>query len=1560
MQKGFLARKGRGPEKSKATQSSSGPISAPAPCGKEASRPPNRGLRTGFLTGKSVPSKPARSPTPDPTPSTAASKRSEQKSSEDTPRLSTDPDRQPKPNSQEDSSSTPHAREPDTRFKLALGPVDSAHVQDEAGPAAEIDHLRRTYASLPSVLPSDTPTPPPHSGLQKGFFGRSVPKGRSQADQAHPSISTHSSSLDSNHHRPGDAEVPSPIHDGLPPPALDGPFGGPLRRKRHLPPTDVMVRLHQVCNQVSVESKHPKGPNLARALTALRALLEEITTVPEADRSASSSLTSLALIAPKAKRMDPVILEYVFHHLSLILRNAIPRAPTDTPPSTTNDEKRKPSSLTISDAALEQTFSCLSLLALDWWPAFRLPEVQHGSAQKSAFVLLFELGIMFLERAVHTSEEKKMASTESLTAMCEFLFCILRPRARPPGEEAEEEQIPSLTSLEDETTATETIRQCFAAVLPKQLYPSTELCAAASRPELDFYLQIRRLISLCCTFITPRGTRMDSNLQIAALRLMRIAACTWIIGDTLQPAEDDLMRSILGPSGAGLDPTPQAHAASCSLNSVRIFGSTGLISPSTARTFKARLDGHQNGERLLGGILPETVSRLTQLLVLSDKSSGGTKVTSPVSTLAFDTLRSLLVYALNDAALVQRSPHDDETMTRVGQVLIVLSEQTHSSAGTQLAMVRFACALLSECSQALVHSGQTENQMGHVQSRSVHILTRWLIDLASPSHALSVMETARAATLRILSLPPSPDSATSPASMMSVYLATELRSALEGLGGHIQSKKEDLVSRSCGWTESILFTALTGEGIRVEAASALGGLPNALTILLTARDNVWLRDLITALSQTHAHPSLSSPTASPEVVLPGMSASDGRALDSMLVCIGRTIAKLALVKPLRRAGLSPLPLITSLLSSGEGVGLKLDGTAILPQTQASLLIAERVLAGVNEVFHHSALMNLPSQKRKVAARLAGELAEECTQLVNSLFERDSVSGVNSSDASADVHSVSTSKTPDLSPGVALAKPPTSQGELMHERGLSPAGHSQEVDLFAAESIFDVSFVKPATLSSVSKSGVDASNTVARQEETQAGVGVLVPLLFTHASALTGPGFAGSFIDVIYNVVRGLASPFAAARDAATGALSTIAYNTGYPDLRMLVLDNADYIISRAVMALRRGVSPTLADTQIQMAAQAGPLVLVELVRLLGSEAVLHIHDAVEDLLDSLDNFHGYSNYVSGVTQVLTGVVEVVANQPLPEGQPLPVEPGQRQPRARKSCDEHIRSISALLQAHIHPGSQDEDADEEASEEVAPHEEEDKGYVDPKKEDPEGERLKEIVESIMDRAIPLLAHPASLLRVQAIRLLAGGAASLSRLSKWESALTMMARAWPHLLIRLNEEAGQVPLEALSTLGTWATIAPDFLASRLAEEAWPKIGRLVERLLPACGSEISTEISTFHPNARGRRRDLILGIMIALSQISKALGPRMNQDVAWSLCCHPVFLNALTARQDPGLYNAALNLFRALTQVNAGAVWASLTAATATELSVWGREDCTPHTVRLGKSVPVQEVLTQDMN
>lgn len=1271
------------------------------------------------------------------------------------------------------------------------------------------EHQGLVSASTPSAPPA---AHTPHSA--SGGPGRTGPFARAPSGaDVNTSPPPSSSPFD---------KIPSPYFRG------DGPFSGPSQRRWFTPSRDSIIRVTHVCGEVTTQSTHVEGKALVDALTHLHKELERIR--PTLSRDMDSCTSYAALAMTDEEKMAPRLLDMVYQALSPVLANALP--PPITNSKDTNHTKEK-KNLALSDAGVERTFQCLTWLGGQWWPSFRPPVAAQG--RKSAFELFFQMGIMFLERVVQRPDP----SPPAVAAVCSFLFALLRPRACA----IRQETVPTLDALEP--------LGCDLG-LPEQVYPPPELSVRASDPSTEMYLPLRRVISVCCLLLVPRKDA-DPSVQLAALRLLRACACTWIVPDTLQVGEDVLLRSLLGPHRAvpGSGSALKLHAP--------IYGR--VVPAAIAKQWRINIEGYLVGDTKQGGILPQTVSRLTQLLVANQ---GG--------ALALDLLRCLLVYALNDASAPEP---DDETLTSVRHVVNILSNRAWPSSGPQLAMVRLSFALLTECAGVLgtctLESTQEDADGTTDGLKSVRTLTRVLVDLASPQGAKVVAETAQRALGRALPLTP----------LIGKSLADELGDALRALPAQVRSKYD--LSHSTRRVDSLLRLCELSESLPVEVGDALVDLAKG----------EWLPPLLGALVQVEAQVQKSQ---TPELVLDTPSS-----LGSMFYTIGRTLAVLALT-PLRKRGATPRKLVVGLLRAVE---FQNEGRSI------SLFVVERALGGAGDLFSSPHCQRKPKLARKVARELAGET----TILAAALF--DPFAGAEQ------IQNEALDFPDHAEANTALIPRLPSVGRVEYTRGAPLRASASGVEALEANTVLDVGNVRPALLS-------DQTLSTLRAKQSQDRGEMLLPLLFAHASRLAGEEYAGTFVDVAYNAVRGLASADACTRDAALEALQTIAYHTGYPSLRMLVLDNVDYIISHAVSAVRRGVAPNQLSAT---AAEAGPLVLVELVRLLGSEVVVHIHDAVDDLLDALDNFQGHPEYVEGIASVLTGVIDVLAAQPI--NGPHPVEPGQRQLRPIKSRTEHIRSLSRLLKAHTCVADFEEEA-------ASPSDALERGDQE-KSKDPGQERMKEIIESIMERAIGLLGHPTPQLRGQALHLLLGGGKSLSRMGRWDSALPLMARAWPYLLLRFKEE-GEVLVHALQTLGAWAEIAPDFLAARFAKEAWPRLRSVLAKLVAAPSTNMEADVGPFNPHEKGRRRALLLALMESLTRVCQAVGPRLDGDVTWALCVHPTFLHALAAK-DPRIQRAARALFTALSGVNAGAVWASLETCRSPTLSVWGRNDCVPHSVRI---------------
>ena len=139
------------------------------------------------------------------------------------------------------------------------------------------------------------------------------------------------------------------------------------------------------------------------------------------------------------------------------------------------------------------------------------------------------------------------------------------------------------------------------------------------------------------------------------------------------------------------------------------------------------------------------------------------------------------------------------------------------------------------------------------------------------------------------------------------------------------------------------------------------------------------------------------------------------------------------------------------------------------------------------------------------------------------------------------------------------------------------------------------------------------------------------LLSTSASILTS-SFQPHLLQTLYHVLSFISpTSHPLLRRHGQLALARIAYWTSYASPQNLVLANVDYVVN--------SVSQRLSISRLNPAA---PLVLVEMIRLVGEPILPMVQDLVEDVFEALDDYHGYEELTVGLWGVLDALMRVMS------------------------------------------------------------------------------------------------------------------------------------------------------------------------------------------------------------------------------------------------------------------------------------------------------------------------------
>ncbi|KDN52267.1 hypothetical protein K437DRAFT_272646 [Tilletiaria anomala UBC 951] len=1340
---------------------------------------------------------------------------------------------------------------------------------------------------------------------------------------------------------------------------------------QHQGDKDAFHSLKPACVKVLNLSKQPASLELAKALHDLRLKLQ--------------GAISHRCAYPQTGPLSPSLINYIFYPLAELLRYSLTASSQPNPASGSSSKRSDP-----SDAAQEHLFGCLELLCNYWW---------HSWAEEPAtkawpiFEQLLLLGTLTLSRAASSwlppppgakgKAASKKPSEETLGAICRFLLAILKPRsklltttrakeetpssAQLSGEDWEwdgESELPSLETFDPEEKVVEkrnhTMKEEHSAMadlvklqLPHQVYPT--------RNHRDSVMKDVKCKNALAQVIGMTGelacdTSAGLNLRASAVNLLRTVALTWMAGATVVEVGDDvIVRSMLSDELIGSDFSIYRH----------------IVGKEKSRSMCADL----------APVLPGLVSTLNRLLLGKPPSSAREQTSTGseqarkghlpglIASATLDALRQILCISINDIALTDnlkdlagnregevapsgggkvRLKGMRQTIANVQLVLDSLGLFTeHDSVAVQQSVAAMSCLLMHECYKSLSVKAQsiTEDHAG-LQNDEFHtpqVLIRWLLDLADTSRAHAVSSSAKHAISRLLR------AHQAQIRSLTFTFQAELAAGLEQLTTKVRQQHDNAVSLLSRRIATIMDLAPL-------AASESRQYANELALLLCSRESIstWISRLISGfqldLSQTIREEQTQDARHSLAKIA-GLDERASKGFTAMLASIGACLAEMSLRLDLKQEAYSPEPLIMELLREVDRF-YTLKSTDALARSLSALLIVERTLAGVEMVLNHERVAKLRSPQRKRAQKLVSKLSKEATLLVTQLFNAK-----DEEEEIADDTPINVAQAPPSDQSLQSLRDqlPTETPLRSHEKGMAQLSSNlakASIEEYASESPLDLAFALAATIDS------GTIKDVARTPPEQLGemsrwFQILLNNVIGHLSAMHGPRFQGAMMHVLYPVVRGLAASDDDLRQSSLVAIARMSRALDHADVKEFIWENADYIMGQAVHALRSGIPRSTAEAESKsemLASQAGPLVMVQVMRLLGSEAVVLLHDAVDELLDALDRFHGYAQYTSSLLSVLTGVVQVVIS----ESATIPKEHSVK-PRPRPTDSQQLELLRRLLKGSPNDaaGADPEPVGEPAKPDGAT------------KEDEKEARLAQVVSEVMERAIPFLSHPSAYLRVQALQLLSQGSLALASRGNFERLMPVVNRAFPLVLARIggrqsrlhvDDEDLAVQVQGLSLLQTWSRTTPDFLTRRFNDEAWPRIKTLLDSLLQSQAkatpiAEKGALIKAEH-DERGRRRTLLLALISLLHGLVSGAAHRFSPTAIWELCSHPVLLTALPISVAEEVRSPVISLFRELSKQNSGAVWASLNVAN-------GRLSegiCRPHDVVITEELPFLHVLS----
>ncbi|CDU24900.1 uncharacterized protein SPSC_04733 [Sporisorium scitamineum] len=657
-------------------------------------------------------------------------------------------------------------------------------------------------------------------------------------------------------------------------------------------------------------------------------------------------------------------------------------------------------------------------------------------------------------------------------------------------------------------------------------------------------------------------------------------------------------------------------------------------------------------------------------------------------------------------------------------------------------------------------------------------------------------------------------------------------------------------------------------------------------------------------------------------VFSGLEASTSTQLSLMFLNIGRSLA-LSLVQELKhnhgkvKIDTSEVfALIAFLVDRATRLrSVRLDPAldqdpGSRSESLTSLVVAADLLRGVSNCLDNLELGLQfadvagagAGQASKQARKAAHRLGKKVFAAVMDMLDGDAEEAVRSrADASSSTLGVKQSDeyTPASTAGYEISSS-GSTDQLLVERvkGISLA--SDDIDSSTPDRhgpALDLGFVRAANLSKSRSAPNQTSTQLAIQhrfQQAERNINLSNALLFAllgSSSKLLGQSFRSLLLRGSYPLISGMSASSSGSselvRRASASAMKDVVFYTAYADVKNCLLDHADYILGSACQRLISGLDEelraiALADVPVGsgstvskrsgdgavhgmvvlplISAQRAPFVLVEMIRVLGSEIIPMVEDAIDEILDALDRFHHHPTICDGLLAVLDSILETMAmEQASKPAQPASKKVDQIASVAHELKRDEVDIFKTWLAARRR---------EQPAFDAAANDEQ-SGKGEEEKED-KPTKSQQVASQILSKAAMFLTHPSPILRTRVLGLLRHGIETLAPQSRTAELLPIVNSAWPFVMTRLgtsysnakgSRSSQLVPIIDLAPAavgakgrakdgawyrkveaslverdpGVWVAAArfveaavehvPEFVGKRVVDEAWPRFELLL---------------------------------------------------------------------------------------------------------------------------------------
>lgn len=1183
---------------------------------------------------------------------------------------------------------------------------------------------------------------------------------------------------------------------------------------------------------------------------------------------------------------SPALVHYIFYPLSQLLR------------------VRDLGLFALPDRVRELVFQNLAVLTRDWWSSWTWSHVQQHAPQATRLEqsadwkvweqLLF-LGVMALSGGLHAPAHPN--SDETRLAILDFLASLLRPRQSEPAGTSEDTEwewdgVSDLPLFDEE-------------VCDQQLYPAPQHTAAARdsnactgalahllKMAMDTVRQAQNPVSLrlsaldvassvALTWMAGCKNLLESHAQdVSLLRTKPVDAATVAGAERLRPVLPGLSSSLVKVITSSASSTIVARALSllsamwviclhdeCTASMRVTLSSEDASLPSCLEDFSLLNLGSVDAET---AAQPESDPGTE---TVSEPESISTSITSVEEGQGLSwleqTIQPIRVAIMTIAHVVER---DD--------------------ANVQCALALWSHALLA-CSWDTLTWADEEATDGIRR-----ILIETLVDLAHRRHVKRVAHTSRACLQEVgaRALP---------------SLQAVMEESLNMLPAVIRQVQDGAVQRRAhrmATCASVLSNELCSDQLQAPQVAFLHVLSPEGEVERWAE--AWAHTvgahegapISMADTMPHIQPSLTQLEPSSMVAIGQMWCDVGQSLEQLLYQAVRRGS----TPRFKEAFAVPLHMFR--------VAVALRADAQWSTSLAHMWATHELLLGASMTWTRADVESWASQPAaRPLRKTMHSLARHVILEVQSVWQREAEQPHNDVLLDQDM----------------VCKYP-SEGETHLVRGLPPTQDTPlSVEVGPA---LDVSFVRHAKLDGP-RSAPGSAQLEQRRLALRDQCDAFLLLILGSAASMLGVSCRPLLLHILYPVLSALGRLDEMVRHAAQYTLERLSNACAYPTVQSCVLHHTDYILGaashRLVAGLRMELHAGLAVTSVQpqrsagalLSARAAPWVLVQVIQMLGVEAVPLVEDSIDEVLAALDHFHGHDDVCDGLLAVLAKLVHVL----VPPG--ASARPAIRPPNASE-----LDAFEAWL------AGKDEAADDGVA-------------ADPGDEDPNPEptRLQGIVAQILGRCVPFMSHASAQIRARALNMLADGISLLAPQECTAELYPVLDRAWPLILARLGKSASTVGrttesdhhvwCQATALVGVLGEHVPDVYGKKILKDAWPRwqglLASLQEVRRPPVarleGRRLDTPVRPATKRAvrildvHGSLADLLQTVMEALTRLVSAAGARLESAAVWALLTYPLFLDTLDKRQPRAVRDKGEALYASLARADAMATWMALRAA-----------------------------------